>query len=583
MGLDGITLAAIRSELEDKLIGGRVDKIYQPKSELLTIRVRQPGENLNLLLSANPQGPRVHLTNESFDNPAQPPAFCMLLRKHLQSGRIRKVEQPNFERILNIVIQYKDEQGQLIDKNLVIELMGRHSNVILVDHKNKILDSIKRVTDKMSRQREVLPNKTYSPPPEQGKKNPLNHTAQEFKTLLEEHFDSQSYKAIMNSYRGIGPLMAKEISYRANIDPYDKITSPQDIEALYKPFSLIFNNIINNKFNPTIVMKGEEFKNFSSLELKQFDLETKEFSSISKLMDLYYKEKILRKKKQKLTEKMLSVISSNKKKAYKKYRKVNGQLKGALSSDKYKLKGELITANIYRLKEGDTQATLENYYDNNKKIKIKLDPRLTPAENAQRYFKKYEKAKRSIKHLKNQVRKGKNEINYLKQLELSIEHSQELDDLIEIYEELIDEGYIKKQKKGSKKQDRKLLPLTFKSSDGYQILVGRNNKQNDHLTKKVANDGDTWLHVKDIPGSHTIIRNHTRDEIPDSTLLEAAQIAAYYSKGRESSKVPVDYTLTKYVNKPKGAKPGMVYYDNHKTLYVEPKEELIKSLKNKKA
>ena len=579
MSLDGVTLAAIKDEFKNRLIGGRIDKIYQPKPELLTLRIRQPGQNLELLISADPQEPRVHISKENFDNPMNPPAFCMLLRKHIESGRIKDIQQPNFERILEITIQYMNNEGNLEDKTLVIELMGRHSNIILLNQERMILDSIKRITSNKSRYRQLLPGKEYFPPPEQGKNNPLTTNLGEFNQLLQNDLNEPIYRAIMNNYRGIGPLIAHEIAYRTNLNGQEELKSQDQINNLGEEFIAIFEAIRNNNFNPTLVLKNNEFEAFSSINLEQFDLPKKEYDSISELMTVYFVEKITRRIVNLYTDKMGTVISNNKEKADKKYRKLKGQLKGAKNADKYKLKGELILANIYRLKKGEKKVKLENYYDDNKEITITLDPKLNPSDNAQKYFKKYEKAKKSIKYLKYELYKIKNELDYLNQLEVNIAQAESVEDLEEIYEEMVQEGYIREQKKNKNKRDKKLPPLKFKSTDGYDILVGRNNRQNDKLTKKIANNQDTWLHVKDLPGSHTIIRNHTGEDLPENTILEAAQIAAFYSKGRESSNVPIDYTLIKDVKKAKGAKPGMVYYENYTTLYVDPDEELVKSLK----
>ncbi|PRX33487.1 putative ribosome quality control (RQC) complex YloA/Tae2 family protein [Orenia metallireducens] len=579
MSLDGVTLAAIKDEFKNRLIGGRIDKIYQPKPELLTLRIRQPGQNLELLISADPQEPRVHISEENFDNPMNPPAFCMLLRKHIESGRIKDVQQPNFERILEITIQYMNNEGNLADKILVIELMGRHSNIILLNEDRMILDSIKRITSNKSRYRQLLPGKGYFPPPEQGKNNPLTTDSEEFTQLLQNDLNEPIYRAIMNNYRGIGPLIAHEIAYRADLNGEEQLTNQNQIKSLGQEFIAIFEAIKNNSFNPTLVLKNNEFEAFSSINLEQFDLPKKEYDSISELMTIYFVEKITRRIINRYTEKMGAVISNNKEKADKKYRKLRGQLKGAQNADKYKLKGELILANIYRLTKGEKKVKLENYYDDNKKITITLDPKLNPSDNAQKYFKKYEKAKKSVKYLKYELYKIKNELDYLNQLEVNIEQAESVEDLEEIYEEMVQEGYIREQKKNKNKRDKKLPPLKFKSTDGYDILVGRNNRQNDKLTKKIANNQDTWLHVKDLPGSHTIIRNHTGEDLPENTILEAAQIAAFYSKGRESSNVPIDYTLIKDVKKAKGAKPGMVYYENYTTLYVDPNEELVKNLR----
>ncbi len=580
MALDGITLKAIKYELKEELIGGRIDKIYQPQTDLITLQIRQPGKNINLIISANPQKPRIHLSNETFDNPLRPPAFCMLLRKHLISGRIKEIEQPDFERILKIIIQYKNNKGKLEKKILIVELMGRHSNIILLKEDQQILDSIKRITSDINRYREILPGKEYIPPPKQNKKNPLTTDFSKFNQLLKENLGEKIYRVIMNNYRGISPIIASEIAYRADFNRKDKLTNQEEIRRLWENFKEIIEKIKENNYKPEVIMSQKnDPQEYAAIPLKQFKLPVKRFNSMNRSMEFYFINKITNQKIKNLTTQMNRIISSNKDKAYKKYKKVSGQLKGAYNADKYKLKGELITANIYQLKKGESSVKLPNYYQNNKEVTITLDSQLTPAENAQKYFKKYEKAKRSIKYLENEKRKDKNEINYLKQVEVNIEQAEEVAELEEIHEELVNEGYIRKQKRNRQKHQKKLPPLKFKSSNDYDILVGRNNRQNDKLTKKIANNQDLWFHVKDISGSHTIVRNHTQDEIPEDTILEAAQVAAFYSKGRNSSNVPVDYTLVKDVKKPKGAKPGMVYYENQSTLYVNPDEELVQNLK----
>ncbi len=580
MALDGITLKALKYEFREKLIGARIDKIYQPDSELLTIRLRQPGQNIKLLISADPQAPRIHITDQNFDNPLRPPAFCMLLRKYLESARIKEINQPEFERILEITIQHKNTQGDLEDLILVVELMGRHSNIILLNEERTILDSIKRIPSNKSRHREILPAKNYIKPPEQGKSNPLTATLESFTETLANKLEQKNYQAIMNSYRGISPLIAKEIVHRADLEANTPLKDIDQIKELAKEFFNIIEAIKKNNFKPTLVLEENgNLKAYAAIDLEQFKLPKKEFNSINQLMNFYFVEKIIRRKSNRLIEKMTKVVEDNLEKANKKYRKLKGQLKGAHNADKYQLQGELITANIYRLNKGMKKVKLENYYNDNNLMTITLDPQLAPAENAQRYFKKYEKAKRSIKYLQRELAKVKNELTYLEQLENNIVQSENLAELEEIYKELISEGYIRKQQKNNNKRDKKLPPLKFKSTDGYDILAGRNNRQNDKLSKKIANNQDTWLHVKDLPGSHTIIRNHTASEIPENTLLEAAQIAAFYSKGRNSSNVPIDYTLIKNVKKARGAKPGMVYYENQNTLYVDPDEKLVKSLK----
>ncbi|KXS36887.1 MAG: fibronectin-binding A domain protein [Candidatus Frackibacter sp. T328-2] len=586
MALDGLVLNAIKYELEERLIGGRLDKIYQPEDELLTLRFRQPGENIELLLSAHPQDPRVHITEEDRENPLRPPTFCMLLRKHLEHGRLRKIEQPEFERIIKFYIDSKNNDGEIETKILLIEIMGRHSNIILLQEDGQILDSIKRVTSNMSRHREILPGKEYQQPPKQDKINPLIITKEEFLQRITDNIDKSSYRAIMENIRGVSPLVAKELAYRAGIGREEKIRKINSLalDELWTEFQKVIKLIEDNNFYPNLVFdKDGNLKEYSVIDLTQFpNLKKKEFASTNQLLDYYFTTQIKSRKLNSLKGSLTKITSDNIEKAMKKYRRVKGQLKGARNAEKYRIKGELIKANIHQIEPGQDKLKTINYYsEDQEEITIQLDQDLSPVENSQKYFQKYNKAKRSVDYLENELRKAKNEINYLKQVEVSMNQAEDVTDLEEIKEELADEGYIKKQKSNKDKrrnQKKKSEPLKFKSSDGFDIRVGRNNRQNDKLTKYVANNHDLWLHVKDLPGSHVIIRNHTRDEIPENTIEEAAHLAAYYSKGKESSNVPVDYTLVKNVNKPKGAKPGMVYYEEQQTLFVTPDEELIEEL-----
>ncbi len=583
MSLDGTTIAAIVDEFQEKLLRARVDKIYQPKDNLLTFRVRQPGKNIKFLLSANPRNPRVYITKQNFENPKQAPNFCMILRKYLQHGRIKKVIQPDFERMLEIIVQVKTDSGDLVDYTLIIELMGRHSNIILTAPDGEILGAIKHVTKKMSRHREIIPGKKYNTPPKQDKNNPLEASWTEFKELLTNQINQAVYRAIMNSYRGIGPLMAIEIAFRANLEKSKELKKIKEIKALWPAFENLFNKISNKEFNPNLILdQNNNFEAYAAIKLKQYnDLNTQQYDSISNLLDFYFTEKIERKAYNRLYQKISKTLKDNFENLAKKERRLKGQLKGAQNAEKHKLKGELITANIYQLEKGLKKVNLENYYDeNNKEITIELDPELEPYENAEKYFNKYEKAKKSVKFLKIELQKLENERIYLEEVENSLEQAKNSQELAEIEEELIEEGYISNQQKNPNKRDKKMPPLKFISSDGYQILVGRNNKQNDKLTKKIANNQDTWLHVKEIAGSHTIIKNDTGKKIPEQTLYEAAVIASYHSKAKQSSNVPVDYTKVKYVKKPKGVKPGLVNYRKHKTLYVDPDEALVKELKD---
>ncbi|MCK8826081.1 Rqc2 family fibronectin-binding protein [Fuchsiella alkaliacetigena] len=588
MALDGLVLKSIKDELTATLIKGRLDKIYQPKDNLLTLRFRLPGENIELLLSAQAQSPRVHITEEDRKNPLRPPAFCMLLRKHLKHGRLRKIEQPDFERILKFYIDSKNEAGTIETKILIIEVMGRHSNIILTTEDGKILDSIKRVTSDMSRHREILPNLQYKAPPAQDKVNPRKVKKKRFLELIQADIERPIFRALLENLRGISPLIAKEIAYRAGINRKDKLRKIDSLSLnrLWEEFQKLITTIENKDYQPTLIVNTDgSFEAYSTVDLTQFpQAEKKCFDSTNQLLDYYFTNVLKRSRISNLTASLNRTVENSLNKAQKRYRRFKGQLKGARNAEKHKIKGELIKANLHQMKPGQDKLKATNYYSEaQEEMIIQLDPELSPIENAQKYFKKYEKAKKSVDYLENEFRKAKNEISYLKQVAVHIEQAEEIADLEAIKTELSEEGYIKtkqKQKSKSKQKNKKSKPLKFKSNDNYDIRVGRNNRQNDYLLKRVASNDDIWLHVKDLAGSHVIILNHTGGEVPQQTIEEAAHLAAYYSKGRKSSNVPVDYTLAKNVNKPKGAKPGLVYYEKQQTLYVTPAVEVIKELKN---
>ncbi len=578
MSLDGIMVAAISGDLNKNLIGGRIDKVYQVDNHLITLLVRNNNYNYKLLVSSHPQFSRVNITNKNFKNPLKAPDFCMLLRKYLVRGTIVSIEQPDFERILNIeVVLHKNKY------NLFVEIMGKYSNIILVDQDGFVLDSIKRITEQISRERQLYPGIKYKFPPKQDKSNPLLINKEEYYNKIDNDFNQSSYKAIMYNFRGIGPYSAREIVHRADIDPsipYSDLTI-DDKDQIWKQFQININNIKNDNFKPTAGLEEEQISYISPFPLNHLDIKQKGFENTDQLLDYYYQIEIVEKELN-LVKKQLNVIVNNfMKKNLKKQKKFKKQLKIGENAEKFKKLGELITANIYQLKRGLKEVELRDYYDSEQNIiKINLDPKLSPSDNAQKFYKKYNKAKKSVKHLKKQIGILRHEERYLEQVLLNIEQAENKEELGEIREELIKESYIKeKKKKKGHKNNKPLPPQKFLSSKGYDILVGRNNQQNDYLTKRIANSQDLWLHVKDLAGSHVIIRNHTRDNIPDETINEAAILAAYYSKGRMSENVPIDYTEIKNVKKPSGAKPGLVYYENYQTIYATPNEEFIKKLK----
>ena len=580
MAFDGIMLSALKDNLKNKIIGARIEKAYQIEKKLLIIPLRNNSQNVDLLISTDAQGARINLTESDFDFPSYPPDFCMMLRKYLKNSYIQDITQPDFERMIKIEIENRGKKYSLI-----AELMGKYSNVILVDDNNIVLDAMKRISEKQNSERQLYPGIKYQKPPAQDKLNPLSiNNKEEFRQIVPEDFEQAAFRAVMYNFRGIGPYSAREIIYRAGIDPsenYNNLSSAKKNDAA-RSFLKLFSEFKNENYRPVIALKEQKVDYISAFILKHRDPEEiKEFNDIDKMMDYYYQEFLKNKKLKRKIRELNKIVNNYLNKNLKKQKKFRSQLKESKNAEKYKKMGELITANIYQIDRGDEKITVNNFYnDDQDKIKISLEPSLSPSENAQKYFKKYNKLKKSVNYIKREIAKLRHEEKYLNQVSMNIEQAETLDDLEEIREELKEENYIQQQKQNKKKrQNKKLPPRKFISSDGYQILVGRNNKQNDRLTKKIANDGDIWLHTKVIAGSHVIIKRDTDKKVPDSTLNEAAAVAAYFSKARESKNVPIDYTPVENVNKPKGAKPGLVYYEKYQTIYIDPADKkLLKKL-----
>jgi predicted ribosome quality control (RQC) complex YloA/Tae2 family protein len=576
MAFDGIMLSALKDNLQDKIIGARIEKAYQIEKKYLIIRLRNNSQNLELLISTDPQGARINLTEIDFDFPSYPPDFCMMLRKYLKNSYIQEIIQPEFERMIRINIEKRGKKYSLI-----AELMGKYSNVILLDDNEVVLDAMKRITEKQNSERQLYPGIKYQKPPAQDKLNPLDlKNKEEFRQIIEENFSQAAFRAVMYNFRGIGPYSAREIVYRAGIDPAENYNNLSDSNknAIAESMLNLFSQFRKENYNPVLAVKDNEVDYISAFILKHRNPEDlKEFDDIDQMMDYYFKEFLKDKELKRSIRELNKVVNNYLNKNLKKQKKLKNQLEESKDAGKYKKMGELITANIYQINRGDKKVIAQDYYsDEQEKIEIKLDPSKSPSDNAQKYFKKYNKLKKSVKHLKREIAKLRHEEKYLKQVSMNIEQAESLDDLEEIEAELKEENYIKKQKQNNKRnKNKKLPPRKFISCDGYQILVGRNNKQNDRLTKKIANDGDIWLHTKVIAGSHVIIKRDNEAEVPEETLEQAAAIAAYFSKARESTNVPIDYTPVENVNKPKGAKPGLVYYDKYQTIYIDPADKII--------
>lgn len=582
MPLDGITIRSITHELKEKIVGGKIDKIQQAEKDELLFSIRNNQQNYKLLVSANSANPRIYLAeNYKKENPLQAPMFLMLLRKHIGGGRILSIEQNAFDRHILIDIEAYDELRNLKTKTLSIEIMGKHSNIILIDKEsNLILDSIKRVPLSMSSIREVLPQRLFVLPPSQEKSNPLNQISlNDFIAKLKSK-SQPVYKAIYTSFEGIAPISSKELCYMANIHDSDLTLELDDLkyERLKNSFDRVFENISENKFFPCIVYRSNgDIMDFSALMLTMYDekYEVVSYDSISNAAEKYYYGKDLKERIAQKTYGLRKSLQIKLDRLHSKLQKQINEINEAQSLDEFSRLGELLTANIYRIKKGMDKISVIDYNDPEMStIEIPLSENLTPSENIQVYYKKYNKAKSRIHELTMHLEQTREELLYLENVMVSINNIDSLDAIEDIRDEMVKQGYYSQSSVNKKKAKTLSKPMEFISSDGYTILVGKNNTQNDALTLKISNPTDVWLHTKDIPGSHVIIKA-TLDEVSKEALFEAAMLSAYYSQARASSQVPVDYAPRKNVKKPNGARPGMVIYDDYGTVYVTPDEDKL--------
>ncbi|RNB87939.1 fibronectin/fibrinogen-binding protein [Brevibacillus nitrificans] len=569
MAFDGVVTRAVVRELH-KLVGGRISKVHQPHHTDIVMQIRCQGENVKLLLSANPTYPRIHLTTEEFINPLEAPMFCMLLRKHCEGGVIESVQQVGMERIIHIDVRTRDELGDTVSRRIIMEIMGKHSNIILMDPQSgMILDSALHVTMAISQYRQVVPGKNYVSPPSQDKEDPLTATEQSFLSSIDWN-SGRLDKQIVEAYTGISPLLAKEIVYRAGLANRD---------SLWKAYSEIMQDILQDKYAPEIVETADK-ANFHVVALTHLTdrASTTSFTSVQACLQAFYEGKALRDTVKQRAHDLIRFVTGEKNKNEKKIEKLENTLQEAKDADLFRLYGELITASMHQMKRGDTELVTVNWYDEaGTMITIPLDPLKTPSENLQSYYKRYNKAKNSMQVVGEQIEQAQTEIAYLDGLLVQLAHAT-LKDAEEIREELVEQGYMRDRKKRGPRKKKDVRPEleAYQSTDGTDILVGKNNKQNEYLTNKLAAPYETWLHTKDIPGSHVVIRAR---EFSDQTLLEAANLAAYFSRAQQGSQVPVDYTLIRHVKKPSGSKPGYVIYEQQRTLYVTPDSGLIRQLK----
>ncbi|WP_342497350.1 NFACT RNA binding domain-containing protein [Bacillus sp. FSL K6-2861] len=567
MSFDGMFTYGMTHELNSRIAGGRITRVHQPFKHDVIFHIRANGKNHKLLLSAHPSYSRVHMTNQAYENPSEPPMFCMLLRKHIEGGFIEKIEQAGLDRIMIFRIKSRNEIGDETVRTLYVEIMGRHSNIILTDGEGAIIDGLKHLSPSMNSYRTVLPGYDYKLPPAQEKISPLAADEEDVLRYLSFQ-EGRLAQQIVRHFSGVSPLFAKEAVHRAGLA--NKITLPKTLIEM-------FHAVKDCRFTPNITTAGGK-EYFYLLSLTHVNGEERTFHSLSELLDRFYFGKAERDRVKQQAQDLERFVANERKKNANKIKKLEKTLDYSENAKEFQLYGELLTANLYMLKKGDKEAEVINYYDEESKtVTIPLNPNKTPSENAQMYFTKYQKAKNSVEVVKEQIRLAEEEITYFDQLIQQLS-SASTKDIHEIREELVEGKYLRpKQQRGQKKQKQHVPVLEqYESSRGLTILVGKNNKQNEYLTTKAAARDDLWFHTKDIPGSHVVIKSSDPDE---QSILEAAAIAAYFSKAKDSGSVPVDYTKIRHVKKPNGAKPGFVTYDSQHTVFVTPDADLVIRLK----
>lgn len=581
MALDALAIQCLVNEFSDNLIGGRIDKIHQPEKDEIWITIRTYNKTNKLVMSANASHPRIHFTDSSKKNPMSAPMFCMLMRKHLSGGKIIDISQCGFERIIRFDIESYDELGDLTQKHIYVEIMGRHSNIILTNNEDKILDSVKHIDFTVSSVRQVLPGMQYVLPPEQDK---IPFISDEIKTFS-PNFNAEGIrvdKALLDGLSGISPLTAREIVYTAinkcgvvcgELTTSEKGSVTNTVRSLSDKFE-------NNEFTPCIIRNATSVMDFSSISINQYEqLATVQYyDSMNEVLDVFYTTKDNTERMKQRSADLLKLLHNNLERVSKKIVIQQNTISDAKRKDDWKKFGDLLTSNLYQINHGDLSVVVDDYYiPDCPPLKITLSPMLSPSQNAQMYYKKYNKAKIAEVEAAKQLENSIMEKDYLESTLVSAQNAVDESDINAIRTELSEQGYLKKktvQKKNKKQAISTSKPQHYVSSDGFDIYVGKNNTQNDYLTLRFANAQDMWFHTKNIHGSHTIIKLGVDKDIPDTTIIEAASLAAYYSKARESSQVPVDYTQVKNVKKPSGAKPGMVIYDHYNTVYVTPSKSI---------
>ncbi|MCD8083917.1 MAG: NFACT family protein [Clostridiales bacterium] len=576
MAFDGIVIANLTHDIRERLEGGKISKIAQPEKDELLLTVKNQKNTWRLSLSASASLPLVYFTETNKPSPLSAPNFCMLLRKHIGSGRILKVSQPGLDRIIEFEIEHLDEMGDLCHKRLIVELMGKHSNIIFCKEDGTILDSIKHISAQVSSVREVLPGRPYFIPHASEKADPLTVTQEVFSALIGSAPQPLS-QALYRNLTGLSPIIGTELCHLASLDGDRSANELNEAELthLYHMFSLMMDDIRDGHFSPHIVYRGGEPVEFAAVPLTCYESSeytSKPFRDISALLEAYYAEKnTITRIRQKSVD-LRHVVQTALERNERKYDLQRKQLKDTEKRDRFKVYGELLNTYGYELSGGEKKLECLNYYTG-ETIRIPLDPQLSAQENSQKYFARYNKLKRTFEALTDLTEETKREIDHLESIGASLDIASKEEDLVQIREELSEFGFIKKRAPGQKKPKITSRPWHYRSTDGFDIYVGKNNYQNEEVTFRLANGGDWWFHAKGIPGSHVIVRTEGK-ELPDRVFEEAGSLAAWYSKGRENEKVEVDYIERRHVKKAAGGAPGFVIYHTNYSLMATPECKL---------
>ena len=579
MAIDAICLAAVVAELRPQLVGLRVDKVQQPARDQVVLLFR----GRRLLLNAGAGAPRLQLTEISRDNPAEPPMFCMLLRKHLAGARLAKLSQPPLERLVRMEFDASDELGRAGRRTLVLEAMGRRSNLILLDGEGRVIDSLRRVDADMSAQRQVLPGLFYQPPASAGRLPVTEETEEGLSARFASAPPEKALDAfLLDQYFGLSPLMARELAFQAAGSSDARVFQLASPAPLWRAMEGFLDRVRENRFTPVCLLRGGQPMDFACVPVGQYGpaVEAVAYDSFSALLDAFYEARERQERTRQRGADLLRAASTARDRLRRKLALQEKEYAETQDRDKLRIQGDLITANLYRMERGQARLECENYYADNAPVHIPLDPLLTPQQNAAKYYKRYTKAKTAEKYLREQMALARRDLEYLESVLEEIRQAETEQDFLDIRAELREGGFLKKQGRSKKEKTRAAAPREFRTTSGLRVQVGRNNRQNDQLTLKEADRRDLWFHTQKIHGSHVILRCAGQAPGPED-VAEAAMLAAWFSQARESGNVPVDYTEARNVKKPAGSRPGMVIYTAHRTLHVTPEEETVKRLRAK--